>query len=136
MREFKEGDSLSDDEYLLKLRPENGGVFTGYLTKLNQNGTIPKAFTDWGYSRYGVDANKVLPTQVVTEEFRIGWYLVGWRFGQSQNWAVMQHPNGYLIEIYMTNLLDILRENTLVNNQLFGHFKWSNHTLIKEKDGN
>lgn len=136
MSEFKEGDVLAEDEYLLKLRPENNNIFTGYLTKLNQNGSIPKAFTEWGYSKYGVDANKILPTKVVKEEYRVGWYLIGWRFGQSQNWAVMQHPNGYLIEIYMNNLLDIIKENTLVNGQLFGRFKWHNHSLKKDPDDN
>jgi hypothetical protein len=28
------------------------------------------------------------------ETYRTGWKLISWRFGQSQNWARVRHPEG------------------------------------------
>ncbi len=51
MERFVEGRVLEENEYLLKIRPDGGTRWctynTGFLTKLNKNGTVPVNFTNW-----------------------------------------------------------------------------------------
>ena len=57
--------SLIENQYLLKVDGQ-----MGFMVKLNKDGTIPKAFKDWG--RYGsTDLCKMV--YLITEEFRSGW---------------------------------------------------------------
>lgn len=129
MREFKEGDSLADDEFLLKIRNDK----TGYLTKFNQDGSIPKPFSSWGQYKYGNTPKDALTTYVFKETFRPGWRINGYRFGKSQNWAEMVHPEGFTVEIYLTNLLEIIQDNKIEFGKIIGFFKWQGHNLIKEE---
>lgn len=131
---------LGEDEYMLKIRPKEKGnskYDTGFLSKLNKDGSIPKAFDDWGvsrYHRYNPNAPKPesLPVTVHVETFKKGWKLVAWRFGMSQNWATMLHPDGFTVEIKLQDLLELLKNNTLKKGELVGEFKWKEHKLIKK----
>lgn len=129
MREYKEGDKLTENEFLLKIR----NCKTGFLTRFNQNGTVPKPFLEWGQYKYGNTPKDALPTYIFEETFRPGWRLNSYRFGKSQNWAEMLHPEGFTVEIYLTNLLDLIHLNTFKNGELIGNFKWEANKLIKEQ---
>lgn len=133
-------EKLQENEYLLKIRPKTKGSKehdTGFLSKFNKDGSIPKAFDDWGVQhRYYLDLNhpkeEPLPITVHVETFKKGWKIVAWRFGMSQNWATMLHPDGFTVEIKLQNLLELLKKNTLKKGELVGEFKWEDHKLIKK----
>jgi hypothetical protein len=131
LRLYEEGYQLKENEYLLKTQPpRRGTVPTGFITKFNKDGSMPVAFKDWGkfYPAYET------PETYIHEEFyRSGWKLSSWRFGQSQNWATLIHPNGFTLEIYLQQFLEIVENNTIVNGEIMGNFKWENRKLIKEK---
>ena len=131
---------LKENEYLLKIRPKNDcsyGHDTGFLTKYTQKGLIPKAFDMWGVNHYYNQPNtpteEPLPITLHVEEFKSGWEIVQWRFGMSQNWATMLHPDGFTVEIYLNNLLEICKTNIIDYGILVGDFKWEDHNLIKKK---
>jgi hypothetical protein len=122
---------LNEDEYLLKIRPKEyncNGIPTGFITKYNKDGSMPKSFIEWG-QMYGKPIE--LPTTLHIESFKSGWEIVSWRFGMSQNWATMKHPDGFTLEIYLDNLLDIVKSSTIENGVLIGEYKWENRKLIK-----
>lgn len=132
---------LKENEYLLKIRPKSEGsrdlYDTGFLTKYTQKGLIPKAFDEWGinhyyYPRPDQPKEEPLPITLHVEEFKSGWEIIQWRFGMSQNWATMKHPNGFTVEIYLNNLLEIAKTCTIENGVLIGEFKWEDHKLIKK----
>lgn len=125
------GQDLGPDEFLLKIRPSSN---TGFLTKLTQKGKIPLAFENWGHNKYPTHGlnDKPLQIYVFKEEFNKGWKIHQWRFGQSQNWATMIHPKGFTLEIYLTDLLNIIVNNTVIDGVIQGEFKWENNTLIKK----
>ena len=125
MKEYIEGYELKDGEYLLKIRDDS----TGFMTKLNKNGTIPKDFKSFGIP-YG--CKEELPIYVIEETYMFGWKLVSWRFGMSMNWAKLMHPLGFTVEIYLQNFLNIVNENTIINGVIQGNFKWVYSNLIKE----
>lgn len=129
MRTYKEGYILKDDEYLLKIRKNKFGPDTGFLTKFNKNGSIPSAFESWGVH---YTEKESLPIYVVTETFQSGWQIYDWRFGQSQNWAIMIHPDEYTVEIHLDNLLEIIQSNNIAAGEIIGEFKWEKHKLIKK----
>lgn len=126
MEIYQEGRILEANEYLLKIRP--GSPDTGFLSKYNKNGSMPVSFKDWGktYPDY-----ITLPVFVIEEKFRSGWKLHGWRFGQSQNWASLVHPEGFTVEIYLVQFLEIISTNTIINGVIQGDFKWEDNKLIK-----
>lgn len=130
MEKFVEGRVLEENEYLLKIRPDGGTRWrtynTGFLTKLNKNGTIPVNFAKWNFV-----SNK-LDIFVVTETYRTGWKIVGARFGESQNWAILLHPDNYTVEIYMNSLIDLINTNTIINGEIQGEFKWKEKNLEKK----
>lgn len=125
------GYQLAEDEYLLKIRYSESSV-TGFLTKLNQNGTVPKKFEDWGIWKYSREPQIPLPICVFTEKFRAGWKLDHFRIGESQQWAALMHPYGFIVEIYLTDFLQIVKTNSLIEGVLQGEFKWQNNKLIKQ----
>jgi hypothetical protein len=90
---------------------------------------MPKAFADWGKT---YNDRTPLPTYVFEETFRSGWRILSWRFGQSQNWATMRHPEGFTVEIYLQQLLELIKMNTVDAGVLIGEFKWSDHKLIQK----
>ena len=142
MKEYVDGYKLKEDEFLLKVKQGEprtkwvgsdrieDGVYPdrGFLTKFNKSGSMPVAFKQWP-NRYG--SGEELPIKVVKEVFKSGWKLSGWRFGMSQNWASLLHPNGYTIEIYLDQFLDIVQEFTIEKGEIIGEFKWEDHKLIK-----
>jgi len=131
MTEYKAGYELKDDEYLLKIRPadqyRSKGKKTGFLTKLTQKKAIPKVFAEWNGNW---DSKCNLTTWVFKEEFRSGWKLHDWRFGKSQNWASLVHPKGFTVEIYLTQLLEIMKSHTVIKGEIQGEFKWQDNKLI------
>lgn len=134
MRLYEKGDVLKDNEYLLKIRGNRSEneIPTGFLTKFNKDGSIPKAFDSWGTYSYSRVQNEMLFTYIFEETYRSGWKLFSYRFGKSQNWAEMIHPEGFIVEIYLTDLLDLIHENLIVNGELSGRFKWEGNKLIKD----
>ena len=119
-----QGDPLKEDEYLLKVDDT-----TGFITKLNKNGTIPVAFKDWR-NYYNHKAN--LDTYLHKENFSPNWHIVSCRFGESQNWAIMMHPIGFTLEIYINNFMELIKHTTIINGELQGEFKWENKKLLKK----
>jgi len=73
-----------------------------------------------------------LPTYVFKETTREGWKLISWRFGQSQNWAILLHPERFTVEIYLNQFLEIMQNNTIINGEIIGKFYWKDHTLISK----
>jgi hypothetical protein len=131
---------LLEDQWLLKLRDDDewdgnkwvkGAYMTGFLSKLSQKGEIPKSFLDWGGTRYG-ESGKDLPINVFQESYRTGWKLISWRFGKSQNWARVRHPEGFVVEIYLSNFLDVVKECTMDQGVILGEYKWEKNKLIKK----
>lgn len=133
---------LLEDQWLLKLREDDvreldgkkwvfkGTRKTGFFSKLTQKGAIPKPFAEWGGTRHG-ESGKDLPVYVFQETYRTGWKLLSWRFGQSQNWAVMRHPEGFTLEIYLNNFLDVVKETAMDQGVIAGAYKWENNKLIR-----
>lgn len=133
MELYKEGYKLEENEYLLKLRESDQTIF---LSKLTQKGALPVKFAEWGIKydyqlKYHVDT--IPNTYIFKESFREGWQLLEWRFGMSQNWAKIITPEGYKIEIYLSNFLDIVKSNTIINGSIKGAFMWADNKLIKQE---
>jgi hypothetical protein len=135
-QEYKEGYELKEGEYLLKIRPPQAcwqneiSLPTGFMTKFNKDGSVPVNFKSWGH-RYGED---VLPILVFKETFREGWKLRSWRFGKSQQWASLVHPDGFTVEIYLSQFLDIVKEFTIIKGEIQGEFKWEDNRLISKNN--
>lgn len=129
MNIYKIGTELKDDEYLLKIK-EGRTVPQGFLTKLTKDGRIPVRFRQW--STYYPDTQIPLPIYVVQESFRTGWRIYGCRFGESQNWAVLLHPDNYTVEIHMDEFISLLNSITVKDGELMGEFKWSPTKLLQK----
>lgn len=126
---------LKENEYLLKIRPKDDYQHkfdTGFLAKYNKNGSMQISFANWGVYKYSAIKEEPLPITLHIEDFKSGWEIVSWRFGMSQNWATMKHPNGFTVEIYLSDLLEICKENVISYGVLEGEFKWKAHKLIKK----
>lgn len=147
MNTYTEGTKLKENEFLLKIRGYDEERHpTGFITKLNKDGSIPVAFRDWyagstpnpEYIDWKTTPNiprsfpKTMETTVHIEEFSTGWRIYGSRFGKSQNWATMVHPKGFILEIYMTNLISLLKISNMQDGELMGEFKWSKNQLVKK----
>lgn len=121
---------LKDNEYLLKIDESDK---MGFLTKLTQKGLIPKAFDEWRYDFIYLrkDKNKPkFPIYIHEEVPTNGWKLIKWRIGKSQEWATVMHPEGFMIEIYLTNFLEIVKNNTIINGVIQGQFIWKENKLV------
>jgi len=128
---YEKGYKLKDDEYLLKIRINNDKSQTGFLTKLTQKGELPIAFDEWTLDRYYRKTEaKPHVIYIFKEEFREGWKIIDWRFGMSQNWATMMHPAGFTVEIYLDQLLTLIKEIKVEKGELIGEFKWEKKKLI------
>lgn len=143
LREYKAGETLAENEFLLKLRDDSFRPWnvekekydepvhfkTGFLTKLTKKRELPKAFESWGATTYGGPK----PTMYVwREDYRRGWKLKSWRIGQSQEWAKVQHPDGFQVEIYLSNFLEIALDATMEHGVLVGEYRWEDNKLIKK----
>ena len=124
---------LLEDQWLLKLRSDSewdgkkwipDAFKTGFLSKLTQKGELPKSFLGWG------EADATI--YVFHETYRTGWKLLSWRFGKSQNWARVQHPEGFVLEIYLNNFLEVVKESTLDQGVILGEYKWESNRLLKK----
>lgn len=122
-----EGGELGENQYLLKIRPHDK---FGFLSKINKTGKIPKLFSEWGNNRYNKDQD--LPIYIYEETFNSGWKIVDFRGGESRDWAVMIHPQGFKLEIYAENFLEIILQNNLIKGEIIGEFKWEANKLIKK----
>ena len=131
---------LREDEFLLKIKESEdrilkGGKWVtlpfkkGFLTKLTKKGELPVKFEDGGKSY--IDRTP-LPTYVFRETYRSGWALKSWRIGQSQEWAVMKHPEGFTVEIYLDNFLELALNEALDQGNLVGEYRWEANRLIKK----
>lgn len=136
---------LGEDEYILKIREYGVSDETpwGFLTKLTQKNQIPKAFESWGdvhkFGDYSTGMRPListtkLPVYVFKETFRSGWKLLGWRFGESQNWASLIHPEGFIVEVKLNKLLETFKVSVLIKGELQGEYKWTYGELIKKDD--
>jgi len=143
VRSYIPGEPLAENEYMLKIRTdvkftwnaetkmrEESPFKTGFFSKLTKKGELPKAFEDWGKT---YTDRTHLPTYVFQESARSGWKIVSWRFGQSQNWATVRHPEGFNVEIYLQQLLEVIQENTIDAGVLIGKFYWKDNKLFKEE---
>lgn len=119
------GRILAEDEYLLKIQkhPHHYND-VGFLAKLNKDGSVPIRFEAW--PRYSYSSSPT-PVFVVKETFQEGWRIEGCRFGESQNWAIMLHPDGYTLEIHMIEFIKIIQTITVKDGNLIGKFKWSGY---------
>ena len=122
---------LLEDEYLLKIRTQYSTP-TAFMTLLTQKGQLPKAFEQWDEYNYSTNERVKPPIYVFKETFRNDWKIVDWRFGESQNWASMRHPEGFLLEIKLQNLLQLIKKTTVTKGVLQGKYKWTYGNLIKE----
>jgi len=135
---YTEGYVLEKDEYLLKIRKSDATdgrgsyskIDTGFFSKFTQKGQLPKAFDEWGTNYYN---REKFPAYIFKETFRSGWKLLSWRFGQSQNWARVIHPEGFTLEIYLQQFLEIMQNNTVIDGEIIGEFKWQDNKLIKHE---
>lgn len=135
--QYQPGDILEEGQYLLKTRPSyyNKNEEVGFLTKFNKDGTIPKSFIRWGthHTINGIyNQGENMPIFIVDEYFRPGWKIIEWRNGASQCWAKVLHPDGYILEIYLNNLFEIIADTTVVKNVLQGEYKWESNKLVKK----
>lgn len=132
---YNPGDKLEDDQYLLVERPMNvyNRTGTGLLAKLTLKGAIPKEITSSAsFYDHSISAMNSVPIYVFDEFYRPGWKLVDKYSGASQDWAIMRHPEGFTISIYLHNFMKLVLENTLVNGELQGEFMWKDKKLIKK----
>lgn len=123
--QYTEGCKLRDADYLLKVY-ENASMnrTIGFMTKYNKDGSIPKAFKDW---------KNISDIYIISEVFNTRWKYLGYRIGKSQQWAIMQHPFGFELEIYLSNLNNLIQTSVIYNGVLDGAFKWHDKILIRDE---
>ena len=135
----KEKIELKKDEYLVhlritKLRSNTKDEFkidniVAFYTVLSGK-KIPKSWLQWR-SEYSInDFNGVrqfaeYKTFIWKEEFREGFKIAGYRKGKSQTWVKIKTPEGWEVEISLSNFLDLLNKNkiTVDNGKLVGKYK-------------
>lgn len=131
---YQEGEKLKENELLCKVIQRvdynNQPIYPpiGFLTKLTQKNKIPKSLKDWG-GRW-----EDSPIFVIEEEYSINWKVEGYRRGASQTWGVLIHPKGFTVEIYLSNLMEIIKDNYIINGVISGEWKWDNYKLIKKHE--
>ena len=120
---------LDENQWLLKVR---AGNLTGFASKLTQKKVLAKTFDEWGISHWRpIEDYPKLPIYLLTETYRSGWRFVNVRCGKSQEWAILMHPLGFTLEIYLTNFIKLILKETLVNGELVGEYMWKDNKLIK-----
>ena len=125
---------LEENEFLLKVYEHRNPNYPdydhdlGFMTKLNKDGSIPKAFNNWKPNY----REPVKESYLMKEFFRDGWRVDKYRTGKSQDWIKVKHPLGFIVEIYMSNFFEIMECTVIDNMELIGKFRWENKKLIKE----
>jgi len=136
--ELKKISGLKETEFLLKVRPNHNADMTGFMSKLNKNGTIPHAFSDWGQYWSATSGNQHSKTYLLEEKYRRNWKFRGLRHGQSTAWAVLLHPYGFTIEINANSFAKVIDEITMINGVLvtpcYFNARAKNAELLVEKD--
>lgn len=137
MKKLYKGTKLEEDEFLLKIIPSQNyqPIDKGFLTKLTQKGQIPESFKNWGKWVMSYDPYKVGESEIyiVKEEYKSGWKINSYRSGKSQDWGELIHPDGYTIEVYLSKFFEVIKNNNIIDSEIIGKFRWSNHNLIKKK---
>lgn len=122
------GGTLAEDEFLLKVRGD-----TGFMTKLNQDGSIPVAFKKWTDD----------PAVIFKEIPREGWKIVSVRAGKSQTWGRVVHPEGFILEIYAYStytrnrkdvgytMMDLINNFTVMKGEIIGKLSWKDNLLYE-----
>lgn len=137
---------LEEDEFLLKIREDRGyngssSTFTGFMVQLNKNGTVPKAFKDWGGKTISHPVTyryiKTIPlkTTMMIEEYRKGWKILGIRNGTSASWLKVLHPYGFTLELAERNIASLFQELTIVKGEIQNecYYDYKNKTIkVKE----
>lgn len=121
---------LKDNEMLLKVYEHKcgaGDYILGFLSGLNQDGSVPKAFLNWKPNYREV----IESVYRIEEVFRSGWKAISYRSGKSQDWVVVEHPEGFRLEIYMSNFFDIMKRNVINEGRIEGMWKWENKKLVE-----
>lgn len=131
IRPYTEGEELAENEFLIKVNSKG----LGFLSKPKKSDNLPPLnFTKW---------HKELETNVIKEDYRFGWEIVGFRPGMSQQWAKVRHPYGFVLEIHLINFLSHIiskpfqsydlkdNDNTvnITDSILQGEFKWGDNLL-------
>jgi hypothetical protein len=132
---YQEGDTLQEGQYFLKIIPKEHNwtkMDKGFLTKLTKTKTFPLKFVDWKYYDYTLQKAIDPDIYIFDEYYREGWKLIDHREGASQNWITILHPEGFTVEIYLNDFLDLCKSEVLINGIIQGKFKWQDHKLIKE----
>jgi hypothetical protein len=107
-------------EKLLKLDYNRG---LGFLTDLTKDGSVNLDF---------LKHNSELPIYVFEETFRKSWKVLNNYRGGSQDWCRVLHPLGFILEIQMTNFIEILKNDTCINGELQGFYRFHKNQLIRE----
>lgn len=108
-QEYVPGTALGEDEYLLKVSGK------GFMTKLTKKGQVPTSLQNW---------RPTLKTYVIEETFREGWQVVGERRGMSQSWVELRHPHGFVLEITVEELVEIMEITDIRKGTIQGKWKW------------
>lgn len=106
---------LQQDEFLLYCEPHQDS--TGFMiSRINQNGEIPKSFKDWG-QRYNYNTKQYEKgtMYILKEEYRSGWKFLGMRHGKSAAWVRLKHPFGFHVEINQKAFESISQKITMVD---------------------
>jgi hypothetical protein len=136
MKKYTEGYELKENEYMLKLAPPKYNGYlggddpsVGFITKYNKDGSVPVSFTKWNSDYH---TKEELDIFIHTEDYRRGWKIHDWRFGMSQNWTKLIHPDGFILEVRMERkFLKIIKTHTIKNGEIDGSFKWEDRELIE-----
>jgi len=127
MRKFLNETELAENEYVLKIDERYNGKI-GFLTKLNKGNKLPpKLFLDWGGTRW----EKVeLETWIVEQNLCKGWQVADdYRRGESQDWIVVIHPDGYKLEITTCNFMELLQGISVIKGKITQALRWDNGKL-------
>lgn len=131
MRKFNGETELADNEYLLKVdkRPVYYGdsdkefEVVGFLAKLNKGNKLPpKPFIDWG-------GRKNLEVNIVEQNLRKGWRVADYRRGTSADWIVVEHPDGYELEIKTWDFIELLNKVTVTKGLIKEALRWEEGEL-------
>jgi hypothetical protein len=129
MRVFNNETELLDNEYLLKL---SGGK--GFLTKLNKTNNLPpKNFLTWGVKRKHIAGDYVVvedPTiEIVEQNLCKGWKIGDYRRGESADWTVVIHPQGYSLEIKTKDFMELIPKVDIQKGIIAQALRWDREIL-------
>ena len=119
---------LKPNDFLLKIG-NSRKIDTGFLTKLNQNKSIPIKFKEWNNW-----SSKDLPIFLHEEDYSNQWKIHSFRTGKSVSWAILIHPLEFTIEIHLEKFFDLITEQSvnIIDGRLDAYLKYENKRLIKQ----